>query len=554
MHLRFLKLYFICFLLSTAFWLDEREKVIYNNSRRVLIVINILRTPDDIKIYCEGENTDAVFETVSENGALAVYVTAQKAKVKRLLLRWNYPTRENTRVMGDKWERAYGDMTWSSLNGEVFMPWYFLASNGKNTVGCGVKTGANAFVCFQYDGQGVTCHIDLRNGGKGVNLKGRRIKACEIVCREYEGVTEFEAAKSFCALMCENPVLPVEPVYGSNNWYYAYGVSSKEDIIKDCQVIASLTMGLKNRPYMVIDDGWSQNSCSGPWYPNEKYGDMGEIADTFKKMDVKAGIWFRPLHDIKEEAEHPERCINRWENRFLDPTHPEVKKYLADTVRRIRDWGYTLIKHDYSTFDLFGRYGFSLNGMIASDGDWHFYDDTKTNAEIVKDLYLLIQREAGDAVVIGCNTVSHLCAGTHALNRIGDDTSGRHWSRTRTLGINSLAFRMCQNNTFYSADADCVGILEENIPWSLNKKWLYLLACSGTPLFVSIQPRALTEEMKEDLVQAFKVNSVQQNSAEPLDWTYNNTPSVWNIDGQETEFDFIEDSYPALLDGNTQPY
>ena len=50
------------------------------------------------------------------------------------------------------------------------------------------------------------------------------------------------------------------------------------------------------------------------------------------------------------------------------------------------------------------------------------------------------------------------------------------------------------------------------------------------------------------------LNTVQQNSAEPLDWTYNNTPSVWNIDGQKTEFDFTEDVYPALLDHNTQPY
>lgn len=517
-------------------------------------MIDILRTPDDLKIYCEGENTDADFETVLENGTLAVYVTASTARIKRILLRWNFPTRTPVRIMGDKWERAYGDMTWGSLNGEIFMPWYFLASDGNATVGYGVKTGANSFVCFQYDAQGITCHIDLRNGGKGVCLNGRELKACEIVCKKYENISEFEAAKRFCSLMCSHPVLPKEPVYGSNNWYYAYGVSSKEDIIKDCEIIASLTKGLANRPYMVIDDGWSLNSCGGPWYPNEKYGDMGEIAREFKKMDVKAGIWFRPLHDIKEENNHPERCINRKENRFLDPTHPEVKEYIKDTVSRLRNWGYTLIKHDYSTFDLFGRYGFSLNGMITSDGDWQFYDNTKTNAEIVKELYLLIQHWAGDAVVIGCNTVSHLCAGIHAVNRVGDDTSGRHWSRTRALGVNSLAFRLCQNNTFYSADADCVGILEENIPWHLNRQWLRLLAYSGTPLFVSIQPKALTEEMKKDLAQAFEINSLQQNCALPLDWTYNNTPCVWDIDGNKTEFDFIGDVYPTLLDFNTQPY
>ena len=191
-------------------------------------MIDILRTPDDLKIYCEGENTDAAFETVLENGTLAVYVTASTARIKRILLRWNFPTRTPVRLMGDKWERAYGDMTWGSLNGEIFMPWYFLASDGTDTVGYGVKTGANSFVCFQYDAQGITCHIDLRNGGKGVCLNGRELKACEIVCKKYENISEFEAAKRFCSLMCAHPVLPKEPVYGSNNWYYAYGVSSKE--------------------------------------------------------------------------------------------------------------------------------------------------------------------------------------------------------------------------------------------------------------------------------------------------------------------------------------
>lgn len=519
-------------------------------------MIDILRTPDDIKIFCENENTDACVETLLKGRDLEVYLTACDAKVKRILLRWNYRTDKKVSVMGDKWERAYGDMCWHSLSGEVFMPWYFLASDDNTTVGCGVKVRPNSYVCFQYDASGVTCHIDVRNGGKGVCLNGRKLLACTIVCEKYENVTEAQAAKRFCALMCTDPVLPKTPVYGSNNWYYAYGNSSREDILGDAELLRSLTEGIANRPYMVIDDGWSINSCAGPWCPNEKYGDMKEIADKFKEKDLKPGIWFRPLHDIEAEENRPDWCIKKEGGRkwLLDPSHPEVKEYLRQTVRRIREWGYELIKHDYSTFDLFERYGFSLNGMITSDGDWHFYDTTKTNAEITRELYSLIQDEAGDAVVIGCNTVSHLCAGIHAVNRIGDDTSGRHWSRTRTLGINSLAFRMCQNNTFYSADADCVGVLEQNIPWSLNKKWLYLLAKSGTPLFVSLQPKMVTEEMRADLKEAFRINSVQQNTAFPLDWTYNNTPALWEIDGEKEEFDFIEDSYPALLDGNTQPY
>lgn len=103
-------------------------------------------------------------------------------------------------------------------------------------------------------------------------------------------------------------------------------------------------------------------------------------------------------------------------------------------------------------------------------------------------------------------------------------------------------------------DADCVGILEDNIDWKLNKRWLDILAKSGSPLFVSIQPKALTEEMKKDLNEAFKINSIQSDVVEPLDWQYNNEPQQWKINGEVVEYDFVMDSYPYLLDKKIQPY
>lgn len=99
-----------------------------------------------------------------------------------------------------------------------------------------------------------------------------------------------------------------------------------------------------------------------------------------------------------------------------------------------------------------------------------------------------------------------------------------------------------------------MGVLEDYIDWKLNKQWMDLLARSGSPLFVSLQPKALTEEMKKDLAEAFECNSVQEDLAEPLDWQYNNSPQRWNINGQLTEYDFVMDSYPVLLNNRTQPY
>lgn len=44
-------------------------------------------------------------------------------------------------------------------------------------------------------------------------------------------------------------------------------------------------------------------------------------------------------------------------NGCLDPSHPDALEYIRKDIERICDWGYTLIKHDFSTFDLFGKMG-----------------------------------------------------------------------------------------------------------------------------------------------------------------------------------------------------
>lgn len=460
--------------------------------------------------------------------------------------------------MGDKWERSYADLEWHSLNGEIFMPWYFLANSGDETVGCGVLVQPNSMVSFQCDASGVTAWLDVRNGGRGVRLNGRTLEAAVFVCEHYNGISAFKAACEFCRVMSPKPRLPKYPVYGSNNWYYAYGKSSREEILSDAAVISELAGQNENRPFMVIDDGWEINPVAGPWRPNERYGDMKSLAEEFKSLGVRPGIWFRPLNDLEAFEQHPDWRLKKGKDgeksSFLDPSHPEVKEYLRGEMTKLREWGYELVKHDFSTYDMFDHFGIELNGKIAVEDGWGFYDDTKTSAEIVLDFYRLLREAAQDVLILGCNTVSHLSAGIFELSRTGDDTSGRSWGRTRALGVNTLAFRLCQNDAFYKVDADCVGILESNIDWRLNRQWLELLAKSGSPLFVSAQPSALTDEMKKDLREAYAVNSIQENTAEPLDWLYNNSPQVWLIDGEVKEFDFIMDDVPTLLAGRNQDY
>ena len=187
--------------------------------------------------------------------------------------------------------------------------------------------------------------------------------------------------------------------------------------------------------------------------------------------------------------------------RYLDPTIPENLHRIADTIRLYKTWGYHLVKHDFTSYDLFGRWGFDMNESLTIPG-WHFQDRSITNAEIILYLYQTIRAAALDMYLIGCNTFSHLSAGIFELNRIGDDTSGNEWARTLKMGVNTLGFRLPQHGTFYAADGDCVG-LTTKIPWEKNKQWLQLLAESSAPLFISAEPDAMGDEQKKGVKKSF---------------------------------------------------
>jgi alpha-galactosidase len=186
-----------------------------------------------------------------------------------------------------------------------------------------------------------------------------------------------------------------------------------------------------------------------------------------------------------------------------------------------------MIKYDFSTFDILGRWGFQMGPTVTSD-NWHFADRGKTTAEVITNFYRAIRKAAGGALLIGCNTVGHLGAGLFELHRIGDDNSGRDWNRTRRMGVNTLAFRMPQHNALFAADADCVP-LTKDVSWEMSRQWLDLLANSGTPLFVSADPAALGAEQRSAVRVAMAAASRPQPPGEPLDWMETATPGRWSL-------------------------
>ncbi len=486
-----------------------------------------------------------------DNDSLVVEIEAPQSSVSAVTLHWKKPGNVASSIMNDHWERTYGDVSWHAPAESEILPWYFMENDGTNTNGFGVKTGAAAF-CFWQAGDGrLSLSMDTRSGGKGVQCGGRRIQAAEIVAtKSLSGESPFQTTRRFARMMCDKARMPKQPVYGINDWYFTYGNNSEELILKHTEMMAPMADGLDNRPFSVIDAGWfigppsSPNDCC--WgdrmdLSNSRFGDMARLAGKIRAVGMRPGIWTRPLCGSYKDPQSLMLPLvkGREEKRpVLDPTIPENLERIRGYFALYRNWSYEIVKFDFTTFDIFGKWGFEmLRDRAMSSPDWRMHDNSRTNAEIILDLYRTIREAAGETYVIACNTISHLSAGLFELNRIGDDTSGNEWQRTRKMGVNTLAFRGLQHGVFYAADPDCVG-LTTKIPWEKNKQWMELVARSGTPLFISAQPEAMGTAQREMTKECFRLAAQELPIGEPLDWMQNAFPGKWKLNGEVVEFDW----------------
>jgi alpha-galactosidase len=528
--------------------------------------LDIVRVPDYLTVYTEhgalrpgasgthwkAERVQVTTEPSHTSNAmeLRILLAAPGTSVTRIHLRWRGTIGENWRFLGDAWERSYGDLEWRVLDGERVMPWYFLMSDGEITHCYGVKTGPAAFCFWQVDTSGISLWLDVRNGSEGLRLTERDLQTAVVIASRGElGVSAFREATAFCRRLCEHPRLPTGPLYGSNNWYYTYGEGfGASDILRDSELISELSpANHEQRPYMVIDMGWgAARDGARPWNKASRlFPDMPGLAGKMKDSGVKPGLWVRPLltrEDIPASWRMPSnRLTKQLQSSFavIDPSVPEALARLQESLRQVIGWGFQMIKHDFSTYDILGRWGFQMGGELTSPG-WHFADRTKTTAEIIRMFYRSIRDAAGQAVLIGCNTIGHLSAGLFEIQRIGDDTSGKDWNRTRKMGVNTLAFRLPQHRTFFAADPDCVPITGQ-VSWNMTRQWLDLVARSGTALFVSADPTVTGATEKSAIRKAF-TRVLEPNSAEPLDWKDTVTPADWSFKQGHGNYDWFGES------------
>ena len=476
--------------------------------------------------------------------------------VSRIHLRWRRDVPAGVLVLGDAWERSYGDLQWRGLHGERVLPWMVLVHDRADglTWGLGVEVRAGAFAGWTVDAAGVSLWLDLRSGGGPVELGDRTLTAA-VVRRVESDAGPFAVQGLLAGVLCSDP-LPTGPLVGCNNWYYAYGRDfDAAAVVRDARLIAELVGDHPVRPFGVVDDGWTPDgtadgrpSSGGPWDAGRSvsFPDMAAVAADIAAQGVRPGIWFRPLL-ARTSPKAGE--LRPWDGGYaLDPSHPATLETVAADVRRLREWGFELIKHDFSTFEALGRWGFQMGARPAAD-DIAPWDRTRTTAEVLVDFYATIREAAGAGIVLGCNVVGHLAAGLVQAQRTGDDTSGRVWERTRRMGVNTLGFRLGQHGRFFTIDADCVASTPQT-DWNLNRQFLDLIARSGTALFVSVDPATRTDAVDADLAAALRLalDGGVPGGVEPLDWLETTSPQRWRSGSEVATYRWFDDIGADPLD------
>lgn len=244
-------------------------------------MISLLRKPD--AVYGAMEKAPFRFEELLVNDVNYSYdVLKNSAKItvypsgspiKYLKLRFNGDLQNVDKVYGDQWERAglNAYLEWRSVMACRVLPWFCYVISGGDMFCYGVKTGANCFAFFQVDTDGITLFLNLCSGLNGTDIS-ELLFACEVVEHRSDGADYYKTAVEFAKKMCDNPVLPKTPVFGVNNWYWAYGDISCESVLKETDYLLEMTRGCKNKPYMIIDDGWQKHRIPGADYYRRRMG------------------------------------------------------------------------------------------------------------------------------------------------------------------------------------------------------------------------------------------------------------------------------------------
>jgi len=240
------------------------------------------------------------------------------------------------------------------------------------------------------------------------------------------------------------------PVYGWCSWYDRTTKIDEAHVMEVTKVIEE-NPDVFGKGIIQIDDGYQK--MDGDWSANEKFpSGMAAVAEQIRKAGCTPGVWFAPLMmhpDHPWQKEHPDAMqtdaqgINTFMNanpfhpagaNWINPSHPESKKFLANIIKDARERGFGYIKIDF-------------NGIGNK-----FVDPTQTRMQAFRELYALYREAAGNEMyMLSClGQPTRGVVGFIDAARVGPDSHPAHFDKC----LQSVLRFQIYDNVWWQNDAD----------------------------------------------------------------------------------------------------
>ena len=149
----------------------------------------MIRYPDAIAVRCNGQwitlqgtaeswKLNEVEVTLKLNADfLSLYISAPGRELEFIQCHWKQNNSASSKVLGDDWERSYGNLAWDAPDMSKRAPWYVLISEGEQTQAFGVKTGSSTICYWQVSIESLDLVMDCNSGRIGCTTR-RAQPAC----------------------------------------------------------------------------------------------------------------------------------------------------------------------------------------------------------------------------------------------------------------------------------------------------------------------------------------------------------------------------------------
>ncbi len=224
------------------------------------------------------------------------------------------------------------------------------------------------------------------------------------------------------------------------SWYSLYGWINERIFLKALQDFGDMPFDV-----FQLDDGWQL--AHGDWEANRKFpSGMETIAGKITATGRTPGIWLSPFmvsrgsqlakdHPdwlLRDEKGIPVRGGITWSGNHygLDASHPEVLEWLAQLIRKVRDWGYSYLKLDF----------LYIGALIGKR-----YKDIPREV-IYRNAMQVIRAAAGDAYILACGAPIVPSLGLCDGIRVGPDVSPFWLNRPLSVWLNNPNDTSTQNS------------------------------------------------------------------------------------------------------------